>query len=165
MMLSKRIAVLLSFCAVIVGCVNRLPVPEQLPATWVWPMPAQVLIQVTTEAQQKDFIVLLQHEPKGLRVSLFDPLGVPQARKLLKADQWRNEGLLPPNPQADAWIAALIFALVPEDKLHTSYPQAVQSGQERHLPAMGWRVEYLAEHILIADGQQQTQLRLQPMEW
>jgi len=68
-------------------------------------------------------------------------LGIPQARQKLIDGQWQADGLLPPDPEARALFAALLFALTPENELSVNYPQAWQHGAQRSLPEH-WDVRY-----------------------
>jgi len=68
-----------------------------------------------------DRLLVVQQEGQSSRWSMFDPLGVPLARQLLHNGDWRNDGLLPPNPKARTLFAELIFAWMPSGQLDHAY--------------------------------------------
>ncbi|MGE8672835.1 MAG: hypothetical protein ACN6PB_07340, partial [Achromobacter kerstersii] len=68
-----------------------------------------------------DAMLVVQREGAALRWSLFDPMGVPQARQMLEHGQWRNDGFLRPNAQARDLFAALMFAWTPQENLDAAY--------------------------------------------
>ena len=84
---------------------------------------------------------MIQREGPGIRWSMMDLLGIPQARQKLVDGKWQADGLLPPNPEARELFAALLFALTPQDELSGNYPAAWQHGSQRSLPAH-WEVRY-----------------------
>jgi hypothetical protein len=106
-------------------------------------LPVQLLIHKQTPQQAQDEILVVQQEASGLRWSLLDPLGMPIARQLLRDGKWSNDGLLPPNGDAHALFAALLFAWTPADRLAANYP------------ASDWRLESPRERSLWRNGQQQ----------
>lgn len=99
--------VLLTACA-------RQPVlpADVLQQHWHWPLPQQLWLQVQQPQQPAlDYLLVLQDEQGVLRASLFDPAGMPVARKQLRNGGWRNEGLLPPHAAAEAWLTAIVRSL------------------------------------------------------
>lgn len=104
---------------VLTACAQHPPLPEQTPAL---DLPLQLHVQRQDTDGVSDWILIVQQEGPALRWSLLDPLGVPLARQLLVDGRWQADGLLPPNPQARALFAALLFALTPSADLHQLYP-------------------------------------------
>ncbi|WP_419712377.1 hypothetical protein [Pseudomonas sp. NFX224] len=126
------VALLLSACA------SQAPLPEQTPSL---SLPLQLHIQRLQAEQRQDWVLVIQREGPGIRWSMMDLLGIPQARQKLVDNQWKADGLLPPNPEARELFAALLFALTPQDELPGNYPTAWQHGAQRSLPAR-WDVHY-----------------------
>ncbi|MCY1422817.1 hypothetical protein D9M71_385130 [compost metagenome] len=120
------------------ACTSRAPLPEKNPEL---PLPLQLHIQLLKPDDRLDWIVVIQREETGIRWSMMDLLGIPQARQLLNDKTWHADGLLPPNPQARELFAALLFALTPNDELAANYPGAWQHGRQRSLPER-WDVRY-----------------------
>ena len=81
------------------ACAAHTPVPQTPPAL-VAPLPLSLQIQREQAQVRQDWLLVIQREGSALRWSLMDPLGIPQARQLLDAGHWRNDGLLPPNAEA-----------------------------------------------------------------
>jgi hypothetical protein len=131
-MLLFGIVLLLSACA------SQPPLPEQTPSL---SLPLQLHIQRLQAEQRQDWVLVIQREEPGIRWSMMDLLGIPQARQKLVGNQWKADGLLPPNPEARELFAALLFALTPQDELSGSYPTAWQHGMQRSLPER-WDVHY-----------------------
>lgn len=99
--------VLLAACA-------RQPVlpADVLQQHWHWPLPQQLWLQITTPQQPaQDYLLVLQDENGLLRASLFDPAGIPVARKQLRGGRWYNEGFLPPQASAESWLTAVVQGL------------------------------------------------------
>lgn len=136
---------LLSLCLLLTACATQTPLPAQPPAL-VAALPLALQVQRQQAASQQTLWLVLQDEPQGLRASLFDPLGVPLARQLLRAGQWQNDGLLPPNGEARELFTALLFALTPSAQLPGHYPagswQLAADGTRRLNPQ--WRISYRA---------------------
>lgn len=90
---------------------------QQLPAdvvqySWHWRLPAMLLLQVEPDnGVKQDYLLVLQDEDGVLRASLFDPAGMPVARKQLHHGRWRNEGLLSPKPAVENWLTAIVSKL------------------------------------------------------
>lgn len=132
---------LLAGCA---GLGPRTPLPASLPAL-ATPLPLTLHIERREGDRQADWLLLLQREGDALRWSLFDPLGQPLARQLLRQpDGWQRDGLLPPNAEAQALFAAVLFALTPEPALAASYRSGQWSlsadGSRRLAP--DWQIAY-----------------------
>ena len=119
------------------GCTS-LPLPRHTP-TLALPMQLHILRQQAD--QRQDWLLVIQQEDAGLRWSLMDPLGIPQARQLLQDGNWHADGLLPPNPEARELFAALLFALTPAPELTNNYPQAKTAPDLRML-GQRWQVSY-----------------------
>ncbi len=95
------------------GCGNKAVLPGDVTQRdWHWPLPATLLLQVEpTAGAVQDYLLVLQDENGILRASLFDPAGMPVARKQLRDGRWRNEGLLPPHVAAESWLTAIVHSL------------------------------------------------------
>jgi hypothetical protein len=135
--------ILLLVASLLLGaCAARTPVPPVAPAL-VAALPLTLQIQREQADVRQDWLLVIQQEGPALRWSLLDPLGIPQARQLLEAGQWRNDGLLPPNTEARELFAALLFALARADALH-GYPAGSwqQMNDERRRLAPGWTIDY-----------------------
>lgn len=131
-------AVLLCCLLLLGACASQAPLPATPPSLQ---LPLQLHIQRQQAEQRQDWLLVIQQESQGLRWSMMDPLGIPQARQLLINDQWQADGLLPPNPEARELFAALLFALTPDTELRASYPQAQRQGTQRRLDGR-WSVAY-----------------------
>ncbi|KJU76050.1 hypothetical protein OF113_02895 [Ectopseudomonas chengduensis] len=135
--------ILLLVASLLLGaCAAHTPVPQTLPAL-VAPLPLSLQIQREKAQVRQDWLLVVQREGSALRWSLMDPLGIPQARQLLDAGQWRNDGLLPPNTEARELFAALLFALTRADALQ-AYPAGSwqQESDERRRLAPDWTIDY-----------------------
>ncbi|VVN16810.1 hypothetical protein PS645_04091 [Pseudomonas fluorescens] len=120
------------------ACANNAPLPEQAPNLT---LPQQLHIQRIEAEQRQDWVLVIAREGPGIRWSMMDLLGIPQARQKLIDGEWQADGLLPPNPEARALFAAILFALTPKDELRGKYPAAWQHGAQRSLPEH-WEVRY-----------------------
>ncbi|MHC8404605.1 hypothetical protein [Pseudomonas sp. TMB3-21] len=120
------------------GCANHAPLPAQTPNLT---LPQQLHIQRIEAEQRQDWVLVIAREGPGIRWSMMDLLGIPQARQKLVDGEWQADGLLPPNPEARALFAAILFALTPKDELRDNYPAAWQHGAQRSLPEH-WEVRY-----------------------
>jgi len=120
------------------ACAGRAPLPEQNPDL---PLPLQLHIQLLQPDERQDWVLVIQREESGIRWSMMDLLGIPQARQKLIDKTWESDGFLPPNPQARELFAALLFALTPQDELAANYPGAWQHGRQRYLPER-WDIRY-----------------------
>ncbi|KTT28197.1 hypothetical protein [Pseudomonas rhizoryzae] len=100
------------------ACASQPPLPSSPP-----PLAHALVYQVERQSAEGHDVLLLAIQPEGanLRFSLFDPLGVPQARQQFIQGAWQADGLLPPNPQARAFFAVLLFALTPAEQLPWAY--------------------------------------------
>ncbi|HEY1027077.1 MAG TPA: DUF3261 domain-containing protein [Pseudomonas sp.] len=135
--------ILLLVASLLLGaCAARTPVPQAAPAL-VASLPLSLQIQREQAQARQDWLLVIQREGQALRWSLMDPLGIPLARQLLDAGQWRSDGLLPPNAEARELFAALLFALTRSDALQ-GYPsgswQKMSDDQRRLVP--DWIVDY-----------------------
>ncbi|WP_339458807.1 DUF3261 domain-containing protein [Pseudomonas sp. EA_105y_Pfl2_R69] len=139
------LGLLLGLCLLLVACAAHTPLPAQSPVLAA-PLPLALQVQRSQAESQQTWWLVLQREQDALRASLFDPLGVPLARQLLRAGQWQNDGLLPPNGEARELFAALLFALTPSAQLARHYPadswQLDADGTRRLNPQ--WRISYRA---------------------
>jgi len=129
---------LLTVALLLSACADRAPLPEQNPDL---PLPLQLHIQLLQPDDRQDWVLVIQREEAGIRWSMMDLLGIPQARQKLIDKTWESDGLLPPNPQARELFAALLFALTPQDELAANYPGAWQHGRQRYLPER-WDIRY-----------------------
>ncbi|MBK5352938.1 hypothetical protein JFU37_10515 [Pseudomonas sp. TH41] len=120
------------------ACASQPPLPEHTPNL---SLPLQLHIQRLQADQRLDWVLVIQREGPGIRWSMMDLLGIPQARQKLIDGKWQADGLLPPNPEARELFAALLFALTPKDELSGNYPAAWQHGAQRALPTR-WDVRY-----------------------
>ncbi len=138
--------------ALLAGCVGAPPVPAQ-PVAFALPRQLHV-IQASPGQPAQDTLLVVQREAAATRWSLFDPMGVPQARQMLEGGRWRNDGFLRPNGQARDLFAALVFAWTPEAGLDAAYgagawraSRAADGSAERELLQAGqprWRVRWPA---------------------
>lgn len=140
----KRVFAPLLLALLLSACAHQAPLPAQPPRL---DLPLQLHVQREQAGQTQDWFLVLQQEGPALRWSLIDPMGIPVARQLLTGNQWQNDGLLPPNPEARELFAALLFALTPAEQLSARYPDAdwQQHPQQRRLLESGavrWRVDY-----------------------
>lgn len=119
------------------GCTS-VPLPKHTPTL---ALPMQLHVQRREGDQRQDWLLVIQQEDTGLRWSLMDPLGIPQARQRLQDGRWHADGLLPPNPEARELFAALLFALTPQHELKRNYPQAKYVSNVRAL-AQRWQIQY-----------------------
>lgn len=129
---------LLATVLLLSACASQGPLPGQTPDV---PLPQQLHIQRLLEGQRQDWVLVIAREGPGIRWSMMDLLGIPQARQKLVDGKWQADGLLPPNPQARELFAALLFALTPKDQLRANYPDAWQHGAQRTLPEH-WDIRY-----------------------
>ena len=129
---------LIGAMVVLSACASQAPLPAGNPTL---PLPLQLHIERQQAEQRQDWLLVIQREGPGIRWSMMDPLGIPQARQQLIDGHWQADGLLPPNPEARELFAALLFALTPSGELLRNYPTALQQGQQRALPAR-WDIRY-----------------------
>ncbi len=120
------------------ACASQAPLPAGNPTL---PLPLQLHIERQQAEQRQDWLLVIQREGQGIRWSMMDPLGIPQARQQLIDGRWQADGLLPPNPEARELFAALLFALTPSAELLRNYPSAQQQTGQRSLPAR-WDIRY-----------------------
>ncbi|SDD27881.1 hypothetical protein SAMN04490189_1998 [Pseudomonas koreensis] len=124
--------------ALLSGCASQAPLPASNPTL---PLPLQLHIERQQADQRQDWLLVIQREGPGIRWSMMDPLGIPQARQQLIDGHWQADGLLPPNPEARELFAALLFALTPSSELLRNYPAAQQQAGQRSLPPR-WAIRY-----------------------
>jgi hypothetical protein len=120
------------------ACASQAPLPASSPTL---PLPLQLHIERQQADQRQDWLLVIQREGPGIRWSMMDPLGIPQARQQLVDGHWQADGLLPPNPEARELFAALLFALTPSGELLRNYPAAQQQAGQRSLPPR-WAIRY-----------------------
>ena len=125
------------------ACASQPPLPEKTP-TLV--LPVQLHVQRLADGQSQDWLLVIQREGAGIRWSMMDPLGIPQARQKLINGEWQADGLLPPNPQARELFAALLFALTSPDDLRALYPSAQAMDLTRTLPGR-WQIVYQSSEV------------------
>ena len=125
------------------ACASQPPLPEQTPAL---ALPLQLHVQRLEAGQSQDWLLVIQREGGGIRWSMMDPLGIPQARQKLIDGQWQADGLLPPNPQARELFAALLFALASADDVRALYPDAQAMDLTRTLPGH-WQIVYQSSEV------------------
>ncbi|AYF46415.1 hypothetical protein DXV65_02110 [Pseudomonas fluorescens] len=125
------------------ACASQAPLPEKMPTLT---LPMQLHVQRQEGAQRQDWLLVIQREDGGIRWSMMDPLGIPQARQILINGQWQADGLLPPNPQARELFAALLFALTSADDLRALYPDAQAMDLTRTLPGH-WQIVYQSSEV------------------
>ncbi|MCF5471011.1 hypothetical protein [Pseudomonas syringae] len=133
------------------GCAAQAPLPTTAPTMQ---LPMQLHIDRRQADQRQDWMLIIQRENVGLRWSMMDPLGIPQARQLLINGQWQADGLLPPNPEARELFAALMFAMTPDLEMRDRYPTAFRQGMQRRLDDR-WLVEYQSANaftVRLKDG-------------
>lgn len=104
------------------GCAGAPPLPVRDAG---FSLPRQLHVVQTAPGQPAvDLLLVVQREDAALRWSLFDPMGVPQARQMLEGGKWRNDGFMRPNAQARDLFAALMFAWTPQADLDAAYGAA-----------------------------------------
>ena len=134
----------LLLCVLLVsGCASHAPLPAQTPHI---KFPVQLHVQREQAGQRQDWLMVIQKERHGLRLSLMDPLGIPVARQQLREDRWKADGLLPPNPEARELFAAVLFALTSLKEVRFEYPGVELRPYGRSLDDR-WFVDYASEGI------------------
>lgn len=119
LLLTRRAIAMAMLLAALTGCAGAPPVPAR---DAHFALPRQLHVVQTAAGQPRvDTMLVVQREGAALRWSLFDPMGVPQARQMLEAGHWRNDGFLRPNAQARDLFAALMFAWTPQTELDAAY--------------------------------------------
>ncbi|MDI2143042.1 MULTISPECIES: hypothetical protein [Pseudomonas] len=152
--------VLMLACALLLSaCASQAPLPVDNPTL---PLPLQLHIERQQAEQRQDWLLVIQREGPGIRWSMMDPLGIPQARQQLIDGRWQADGLLPPNPEARELFAALLFALTPAGELSRNYPTAQQHGGQRTLPAH-WDIRYAQPLSFELNLPQGPQYRVSPL--
>ena len=107
------------------ACASRAPLPEQTPNL---ALPLQLHIQRWQADQRQDWVLVIQREDPGIRWSMMDLLGIPQARQKLVDGHGSPTVCCRPTREARELFAALLFALTPQDELSGNYPDAWQHG-------------------------------------
>ncbi|RMO95440.1 Lipoprotein [Pseudomonas syringae pv. philadelphi] len=153
------IRVLLLTVLLLGGCAVQAPLPTTAPTLQ---LPMQLHIDRRQADQRQDWMLIIQRENAGLRWSMMDPLGIPQARQLLINGQWQADGLLPPNPEARELFAALMFAMTPDMEMHGRYPSAYRQGMQRRLDDR-WLVEYQSANAFTIRLKQGLSYRVTPL--
>ena len=149
---------------VLTACSTTQPLPMQGQALQDVQLPLQLHLRYQEGDLSRDAIVVIQREAEALRFSLFDAMGVPLARQLLRDNDWRADGLLPPNPQARQWFAGLVFALTSTEHLAQHYPDVKFSAEQRIL-ANGWQVSHVRPKLWQIIFNPQQALQVEQMEW
>lgn len=139
----------------LVGCASwqpAMPVPAAMPPALAAVRQFEALpCDEQARASGAARLLVLQPLQGGqIRWLMLDALGAPLARQTVGPDSgWRNDGFLPPNPQARRLFAALAAVLAPEGQLAMVYP-GMQVGSAAHGRAyrlagrLLWQVEALA---------------------
>ncbi|NWD42196.1 hypothetical protein [Pseudomonas yamanorum] len=156
------IRMLLIGCLLLLSaCASQPPLPSKTP---VLSLPLQLHVQREQDGQRQDWLLVMQREAGGIRWSMMDPLGIPQARQKLTNGAWQADGLLPPNPQARELFAALLFALTSADEVSKLYPGTQEMDLIRTLPSR-WKITYHSSLVFRVDviGQPLT-YRISPLE-
>lgn len=141
------------------GCASQTPLPTTAPTL---ALPMQLHIERRQADQRQDWMLIIQRENKGLRWSMMDPLGIPQARQLLIDGKWQADGLLPPNPEARELFAALMFAMTSDQELNSRYPTAYRQGMQRRLENR-WLVEYQSANAFTVRFKDGLSYRVTPL--
>lgn len=136
-------ALLIGCLLLLSACASQPPLPEKTPSL---ALPLQLHVQRLADGQSQDWLLVIQREGAGIRWSMMDPLGIPQARQKLIDGQWQADGLLPPNPQARELFAALLFALTSANDLRALYPSAQAMDLTRTLPGH-WQIVYQSSEV------------------
>ena len=151
--------IVLAFTLLLSACASQAPLPAGNPTL---PLPLQLHIERVQAELRQDWLLVIQREGPGIRWSMMDPLGIPQARQQLIDGHWQADGLLPPNPEARELFAALLFALTPAGELALNYPAAQQQGGQRSLPAR-WDIRYSQPLSFELNLPQGLQYRVSPL--
>lgn len=140
------------------ACASQPPLPSSPP-----PLDRARVYQVERQTPAGSDALLLAIQPEGqhLRFSLFDPLGVPQARQQFIDGAWQADGLLPPNPKARAFFAVLLFALTPAEQLPWAYAAGDwRQNADGSRTLEDWQVRYPAADRLELRAPEQPSYRL-----
>lgn len=115
----RALAMMALAVSLLAGCAAAPPVPARDAA---FALPRQLhVVRAAAGEPPVDMLLVVQREGAALRWSLFDPMGVPQARQMLEHGRWRMDGFVRPNPQARDLFAALLFAWTPQAELDAAY--------------------------------------------
>lgn len=151
------------------GCAGAPPLPARDAA---FSLPRQLHVVQTAPGQPAvDLLLVVQREDAALRWSLFDPMGVPQARQMLEGGKWRNDGFMRPNAQARDLFAALMFAWTPAADLDAAYGAASwrtapsQAGTAQRLLLDGGQVRWTVTYPADAQSQALSIRTASDMTW
>lgn len=96
------------------ACAHRAPLPAD--TSWL-PVPRWVALERLDGGSNEQGMLAVQRMAGGeLRWSWFNLLGAPRSRQILADGRWRNDGFLPPDPQARRLFEALLLAWTPPDR-------------------------------------------------
>jgi hypothetical protein len=123
-----RVGVILCACALMAACGTpasgpRGAVGAAAVAAIGLPRSAQVAVRDAAGAQQQRMLVVQALDGGATRWSMFDTLGVPRARQILRDGHWRNDGLMPPAADISRMFAVVLFAWTPGSMLGRAYPR------------------------------------------
>lgn len=158
MTLPRPFVFALACLLLLAACASQPPLPSTPP-----PLTHALVYQVERQTAEGNDALLLAIQPEGaaLRFSLFDPLGVPQARQVLVDGAWHADGLLPPNPRARTFFSVLLFALTPADQLPRSYAAGDWHGAaDGRRTFKDWQVRYPAADRLELEAPDASRYRL-----
>ncbi|WP_260986265.1 DUF3261 domain-containing protein [Bordetella genomosp. 13] len=110
-----------TLAAALTGCASAPPVPVAS-ADLALPRFVRITTQAPGEHAQDSLLAVQAEAGQATRWSLFDLLGMPQARQILQDGTWRNDGFLPPNGRASNLFSAILFAWTPAARLEAAYP-------------------------------------------
>lgn len=111
--------VLIVTCLAMAGCATQVPMPDQ-PFILSGPRTLHV-VQQRADAPDRDAVLVVRADGPRTYWTLIDLLGIPLARQVLHEGEWRNDGFLPPNREARALFAGLVFAWTPPSALASHY--------------------------------------------
>jgi hypothetical protein len=106
--------------ALLAGCASAPPTPVAS-TDLALPRWVRVTTHVPGQPDQDAMLAVQAEGAQATRWSLFDPLGMPQARQILQDGKWRNDGFLPPNGRASNLFSAILFAWTPAARLPSAY--------------------------------------------
>lgn len=105
--------------ALLAGCAASIPTPRQ---TTLLSAPRKLhVVQERGNEPASDAVLVVRSDGGNTYWALFDGLGVPRSRQILRDGQWRNDGFLPPNDDARTLFAGLVFAWTPAADLAARY--------------------------------------------
>ena len=80
---------LLGAALLLSACAGQPPLPAGQPTL---ALPLQLHVQQSQDQQRQDWVLVIQREEPGIRWSMMDLLGIPQARQILVNGQWQADG-------------------------------------------------------------------------